>query len=132
LPGSKVHDELQYDAETGYVRDSNSAGGIEGGISNGEPVVARCAMKPLPTLRARLRSVDLTTRETVQAHFERSDVCAVPAASVIGEAMLAFVLAQCALERYGGDSLDAFERAYRSAAAACEKVGYTGVRWSKR
>lgn len=132
LPGSQVHDELLYDAELGYYRGSNSAGGVEGGMSNGEPIVARCAMKPLPTLKSRLRSVDLTTREPVQAHFERSDVCAVPAAAVIGEAMVAYVLADCAVERYAGDSMAAFVRNARADAEACAQRGYTGARWSKR
>lgn len=130
LPGSEVHDELLYDPDLGYHRARNSAGGIEGGMTNGEPIVVRCAMKPLPTLKNRLRSVDMTTREAVQAHFERSDVCAVPAAAVIAEAMVAIVLAEAALERFGGDSMAAFQRNFASAKEALASRGYTGVRWS--
>ena len=88
------------------LRVSNNAGGIEGGITNGMPVVMRAAMKPIPTLRRPLRSVDLATGEKVEAAYERSDVCAVPAASVIGEAMVAYVLAEALSEKFGGDSLD--------------------------
>ena len=132
LPGSAVHDELLYDADSGFYRTGNSAGGIEGGISNGEPIVVRCGMKPLPTLRNRLRSVNVHTREAVQAHFERSDVCAVPAASVIGEAMMCIVLAEAALDRFGGDSMQAVLRNLAATRAELADRGYTGVRWSPR
>ncbi len=103
-PGSSVHDEL-YPSEFGSVRNTNRAGGIEGGISNGEEIVVRCAMKPIPTLMRPLSSVDLTSGEPVSAARERSDVCAVPAASVVAEAMLAIVLADALLEKTGGDSM---------------------------
>lgn len=105
LPGSQVHDEITYDAEAGFGRRSNQAGGIEGGMTNGQPVVVRAAMKPIPTLYTPLKSVDLATKEQFQASVERSDVCAVPAASVVGEAVVAFSLAIALLEKVGGDSL---------------------------
>jgi chorismate synthase len=105
--GSQVHDgiEMGGDSPYGWRRKSNRAGGIEGGISNGEPIVARLAVKPVPTLSKPLPSVDIATGESVQAHFERSDVCVVPAVGVIGEAMLAIVLADAMLEKFGGDSM---------------------------
>ncbi len=105
--GSEVHDGIEMGDRAPYPwqRQSNRAGGIEGGISNGEPIVLRLAVKPIPTLAKPLPSVDLATRETVQAHFERSDVCVVPAVGVIGEAMLAVVLADAMLEKFGGDNM---------------------------
>jgi len=105
--GSQVHDGIEMGGESHYPwqRKSNRAGGIEGGISNGEQIVLRLAVKPIPTLAKPLPSVDLTTGESVQAHFERSDVCVVPAVGVIGEAMLAVVLADAMLEKFGGDSM---------------------------
>ncbi len=106
LPGSRVHDAIAY--ETGsrrFVRASNHAGGIEGGMTNGEPVIVRAAMKPLATLRAALPSTDLRTKAAASATVERSDVCAVPAAGVVLEAMLAWVLAGAVLEKFGGDSM---------------------------
>ena len=106
LPGSRVHDVVRYDAERGWSHLSNSAGGIEGGISNGEPIVARAAVKPIPTLAHPLPSADVRTGENVEAtRYERSDVCVVPAAGVVGEAMLAIALADAWLEKFGGDSL---------------------------
>jgi chorismate synthase len=106
LPGSAVHDEICYDAERGrFTRKSNHAGGLEGGVSNGEDIVVRGYAKPISTLRRPLESVTLATRETVKAAYERSDVCAVPAAGVVGEAMVALVLARAFLEKFGGDSL---------------------------
>ena len=105
-PGSSVHDPIHYDdAEHRFVRPSNGAGGLEGGMTNGMPVVCRAAMKPISTLRKPLRSVDVVSKEPRDAAFERSDVCAVPAASVIGEAMLAITLAEAVLEKFGGDGL---------------------------
>jgi chorismate synthase len=130
--GSELHDEIRCDASDGLVRGSNNAGGIEGGISNGEPIVVRAAMKPLPTLRSRLASVDVLKMIEVPAHFERSDICAVPAAAVIGEAMVAFVLAAAALEAYGGDSMAAFLRNHEAARQALARLGHTGERWSRR
>ncbi|MEA1960988.1 MAG: chorismate synthase [Bacillota bacterium] len=104
LPGSKVHDEIFYD-ENKYVRGSNNAGGIEGGISNGQDIVVRAAMKPIATLYNPLRSVHLGSGESAEAAIERSDICAVPAAAVVGEAVLAFELANAFLEKFGGDSI---------------------------
>ena len=113
-PGSQVHDEILFDQESGFKRASNNAGGLEGGVTNGQPLVVRAAMKPLSTLRTPLKSVDVTTKQAVEAVVERSDVCAVPAAGVIGEAMMAIVLAQAFLEKFGGDSLEEIRRNYHS------------------
>jgi chorismate synthase len=123
-PGSRVHDELFHDEATGYTRSTNNAGGIEGGMTNGEPVVVRAAMKPLSTLKSPLRSVNMETREAVTAHFERSDVCAVPAAGVIGEAMAAMVLAECVVEKFGGDSLTELLRNLEAYRAEIRARGY--------
>lgn len=104
--GSRVQDTIHYDkAERRFHRGANRAGGVEGGMSNGEPIVVRGLLKPISTLRRPLESVDLATREPVLAAYERSDVCAVPAAGVVGEAMTALVLAQAMIEKFGGDSL---------------------------
>ena len=106
--GSEVHDPIGYEAgpEGGrFVRPSNRAGGIEGGITNGEPVVARAAFKPIPTLARPLASVDLVSKESFSAQKERTDSCAVPAGGVIAEAAIAFVLADALLDKTGGDSL---------------------------
>ena len=106
LPGSAVHDEIGYDSDQRrFTRKSNHAGGLEGGVSNGEDIVVRGYVKPISTLRRPLESVTLVTKETVKAAYERSDVCAVPAAGVVGEAMVALVLARAFLEKFGGDSL---------------------------
>lgn len=102
-PGSRVHDEIFY--EDGYRRTSNNAGGIEGGMSNGEPIVVRAAMKPIPTLYSPLRSVDIRTHEPFEAAVERSDTCAVPAALVVAEAVVAIEIADALLEKFGGDSI---------------------------
>ncbi|MDD2271812.1 MAG: chorismate synthase [Desulfuromonadaceae bacterium] len=102
-PGSRVHDEIFY--KDGYQRTSNNAGGIEGGMSNGEPIVVRAAMKPIPTLYTPLRSVDMITHEPFEATVERSDTCAVPAALVVAEAVVAIELATAMLEKFGGDSI---------------------------
>jgi len=110
-PGSEVHDPIGYDeAQRAFVRPSNRAGGMEGGISNGMPVVCRAAMKPIATLKRALPSVDVRTKEPFDAAFERSDVCAVAAASVVGEAMVAITLAAALLEKLGGDSLGEMRR----------------------
>ena len=116
-PGSQVHDEFTM-AGGEVHRLSNRAGGTEGGITNGEPLVVRAAMKPIATLMRQLGSVDLETQEAVPAFAERSDVCAVPAAGVIGEAMVAIVLAEAFLEKFGGDSLGEIRRNYVSFVAA--------------
>lgn len=107
-PGSAVHDEIAYDAEdrfTKFSRSRNNAGGIEGGVSNGEEIRVRGYLKPISTLRRPLQSVDFETREAVKAAYERSDVCVVPAAGVAAEAMVALTLARCALDKFGGDSM---------------------------
>jgi chorismate synthase len=106
--GSAVHDEIAYDVDrdfAGFTRRSNRAGGLEGGVTNGEDVVVSGYLKPISTLRRPLESVDFETREPVKAAYERSDVCVVPAAGVVGEAMVALTLAQAALDKFGGDSL---------------------------
>jgi chorismate synthase len=113
-PGSLVHDEILYGSESGWSRTSNNAGGLEGGVTNGQPVVVRAAMKPLSTLRSPLRSVDVATKEAVEATVERGDVCSVPAAGIVGEAMMAIVLAQAFLEKFGGDSLDEIRQNYHA------------------
>ncbi len=106
LPGSSVHDAIVFDPETrSFSRATNGAGGIEGGMTNGMPVVVRAAMKPIATLRRALPSVDVVSKEPVEAAFERSDVCAVPAAAVIAEGMVALVLADAFVEKFGGDSV---------------------------
>ena len=104
--GSQAHDELHYDDDQGFTRPTNHAGGLEGGMTNGEPLVMRAAMKPIPTLMRPLASVDLDTHETIDASKERSDVCAVPAAGVVAEAEVAFVLAQVYLEKFGSDCVE--------------------------
>ncbi|HEY6273567.1 MAG TPA: chorismate synthase [Terriglobales bacterium] len=108
--GSAVHDEIGYARQpggslSGFIRAGNHAGGIEGGVSNGEDIRVRGYLKPISTLRRPLGSVDFSTREPVKAAYERSDVCVVPAAGVAGEAMVALTLARCALEKFGGDSV---------------------------
>ncbi len=106
LPGSEVHDEIAYSSETReFIRETNRAGGLEGGITNGEEVRIRGHLKPLSTLRRPLRSVDIDTKNEETAAFERSDITAVPAAGVIGESMVAIVLAAAMREKFGGDSL---------------------------
>jgi chorismate synthase len=107
-PGSAVHDEIGYSATSGFTafsRTRNNAGGIEGGVSNGQEIRVRGYLKPISTLRRPLQSVDFSTREPVKAAYERSDVCVVPAAGVAAEAMVALTLARCALEKFGGDSM---------------------------
>jgi chorismate synthase len=118
-PGSQVHDEIFYDStrlskgeHSGFYRKTNNAGGIEGGISNGEDIVVRAAMKPIPTLYKPLKSVDLSTKESVEATVERSDICAVPAATVVAEAVVAFEIASAFLEKFGGDSIAELKRNY--------------------
>jgi chorismate synthase len=118
-PGSRVHDEIAFAKDrdgggyTGFSRRHNHAGGIEGGVSNGEDIVVRGYVKPISTLRRPLESVDFATREPVRAAYERSDVCVVPAAGVAGEAMVALTLAGCALEKFGGDSMGEMLRNYQ-------------------
>ena len=104
--GSEAHDEIFWSEEQGFFRETNRAGGIEGGMTTGDPVVIHGAMKPLPTLTKPLRSVDLETKEPAQALRERTDSCTVPAAAVVAEAMVALVLAKCYREKLGGDHID--------------------------
>ena len=106
LPGSEAHDEIFYDDTRGYYRETNRAGGLEGGMTTGAPVVLRASMKPLPTLTKPLRSVDIATHEPAEALRERTDSCTVPAAGVVGEAMVAFVLADAYRRKFGGDHID--------------------------
>jgi chorismate synthase len=106
LPGSQAHDEIFYDEEQGFHRHTNRAGGLEGGMTTGAPLVVRASMKPLPTLTKPLRSVDIETHEPAEALRERTDSCTVPAAGVVGEAMVAFVLADAYRQKFGGDSID--------------------------
>ncbi len=111
--GSKVHDVLRHGEDGRWYHLSNNAGGIEGGITNGEPLVARVGVKPIPTLAHPLPSVDLASGENIdQSRYERSDVCVVPAAGVVGEAMMAIVLTEAVIEKFGGDSLDEMRRNY--------------------
>ena len=108
-----MHDEIFYYKDKGaFGRSTNNAGGIEGGITNGEVVIARAAMKPIPTLMKPLRSVDIITKKPECASTERSDVCAVPAVSVVGEAVMAFEIARCFMEKFGGDSINEVTRNY--------------------
>ena len=104
--GSKAHDEIFHSEERGFQRETNRAGGVEGGMTNGDPLVVRGAMKPLPTLTKPLRSVDIETKEPAAALRERTDSCTVPAAAVVAEAMVALTLARCYREKFGGDHID--------------------------
>jgi chorismate synthase len=117
-PGSKVHDEILPPATGSAIasRPTNNAGGLEGGVTNGEDVRVTAFMKPIATLMKPLRSVDLNTLTEAPAAIERSDVCAVPAAAVVGEAMVAFVLADAFLEKFGGDSIDEIRAHYAATA----------------
>jgi len=112
--GSQVHDEISYDKKKGFFRKTNNAGGVEGGMSNGEPIIMRCAMKPIPTLRKALESVDIKSKEKFKAQVERSDITAVPAAAVVAEAVVAFELAKLFIEKFGGDSMGEIERNYKA------------------
>mgnify|MGYP000845688179 CR=1 FL=1 len=108
LRGSEAHDAIYYDQDRkpfSFLRSTNRAGGIEGGVSTGEPIIVRCAMKPIPTLQKGLPSVDIVEKSEVRARYERSDVCAVPRGLVVGEAMVAWVIASAIREKFGGDSL---------------------------
>ncbi len=113
--GSEVQDEIRYDAERRrFQRTSNRAGGLEGGITNGEDVIVRGYLKPISTLRRALGSADLKTKQHIKAAYERSDVCVVPAAGVVAEAMVAFVIAEAFLEKFGGDSIEETGRNFKS------------------
>ncbi len=119
--GSQAHDEIFWNDERGWHRETNRSGGLEGGMTTGEPLVARVAMKPIPTLTKPLRSVDNATREPAQALRERTDSCVVPAAGVVGEAMLAIVLAGAYRDKFGGDHIDDVRVALN---AYCERIGW--------
>jgi chorismate synthase len=106
VPGSQAHDEIFFSEARGFYRETNRAGGLEGGMTTGEPLIVRGAMKPLPTLTKPLRSVDTATHEPAQALRERTDSCTVPAAAVVAEAMVAFVLADAYVDKFGGDAVD--------------------------
>ena len=121
LPGSQAHDEIFYDEERGYHRRTNRAGGLEGGMTTGDPLVVRGSMKPLPTLTKPLRSVDIATHEPAEALRERTDSCTVPAAGVVGEAMVAFVLADAYRSKFGGDHIDDVRQALH---AYQERIGW--------
>jgi chorismate synthase len=112
--GSKVQDEIFYSKKKGFYRSTNRAGGIEGGMSNGEDIVTRIYLKPIPTLSSPLKSVDINTKEKAPAQKERADVCIVPAAGVIGESMLAYTLSNAFLEKFGGDCLKDIKSNYNS------------------
>jgi chorismate synthase len=124
--GSQVHDEIFFDPKkmvsegtprivpTGFYRGSNNSGGTEGGMTNGAPLIVRVAMKPISTLMSPLRSVDLRTKQPTDASVERSDVCAAPAAAVVGESVVAFEIAKSFLEKFGGDSLREIRRNYEN------------------
>ncbi len=113
--GSEYHDEISWDKNS-YTRDSNSAGGIEGGMSNATPLVLNMSMKPIPTLSRSLKSVDINTKAIESAHKERSDTCAVPAASIIAEHMLSFAIADTILDKFGGDSIKQFKAHLKASA----------------
>jgi chorismate synthase len=121
LPGSRAHDEIFWSEDAGFHRQTNRAGGVEGGMTTGDPVVVRAAMKPLPTLTKPLRSVDIATKEPAQALRERTDSCTVPAAAVVGEAMVALVLADACREKFGGDHVD---DALAAVGAYRERIGW--------
>lgn len=116
--GSEVHDEIFYDKH-GFYRKTNNAGGIEGGMSNGEPIILRAVMKPIPTLEKPLKSVDILTKEQTKACKQRSDICAVPSAAVVGEAMVSYEIANSFLEKFGGDSLTEIKKNYKNYIKKC-------------
>jgi chorismate synthase len=124
VPGSQAHDEIFYDDGRGYYRNTNRAGGVEGGMTTGAPLVVRASMKPLPTLTKPLKSVDIATHEPAEALRERTDSCTVPAAGVVGEAMVAFVLANAYRRKFGGDHIDDVQGALR---AYEERIGWRRV-----
>ena len=133
LPGSKVHDEILYDpaqretASLGFTRPTNNAGGLEGGMTNGQPVVIRGAMKPISTLGKPLRSVDLQTKQSAEAGWERSDISAISAASVVMENVIAFEVAKAFLDKFGGDSMVEVRTNYENFLAAARQLpGYEG------
>lgn len=114
LAGSNVHDEIFYNKEKGFYHKTNHAGGLEGGITNGEPIILRAAVKPIASLKKPLRSVDLITKKACQALVERSDVCAVEPAAVIGEAAAVYEVAQAFLDKFGGDAIEDVAASYKA------------------
>lgn len=128
LPGSKVHDEIGFDPagrdtpSLGFTRGSNNAGGLEGGMTNGKPIVVRGAMKPISTLGKPLHSIDLNTKEPSEAGWERSDISAISAASVIMENVIAFEVAKAFLEKFGGDSMSEIRANYEGYLAMARKL----------
>jgi chorismate synthase len=127
--GSKVHDSIGFDASLrdrpslGFVRGSNRAGGLEGGMTNGQPVVLRAAMKPISTMMQGADSVNLVTKHPERSDYERSDVCAVPALSVIVENVVAFEIARAFLDKFGGDTLTEVRQSYEKYLAAARSLG---------
>ena len=121
LKGSDVHDEIFYDKSKGFYRKTNNAGGIEGGMTNGEDIVLKAVMKPISTLMKPLSTVDIRTKKTVKAAVERTDVCAVPAAAVIGESVSAIEIANAFIEKFGGDSIEEMKRNYNGYLAQIKK-----------
>jgi chorismate synthase len=124
VPGSQAHDEIFYAEGRGYYRETNRAGGLEGGMTTGAPLVVRGSMKPLPTLTKPLRSVDIATHEPAEALRERTDSCTVPAAGVVGEAMVAFILADAYRRKFGGDHIDDVRAALR---AYEDRIAWSGA-----
>jgi chorismate synthase len=122
VSGARFHDEILYDDARGLHRGSNRAGGLEGGVTNGEEIRAQAVVKPIPTLLIPLRSVDLKTKEPQAASVERSDTCVVPAAGVVGEAMVAWVVADAVLEKFGGDSLPELLDHLAATRARCQEL----------
>jgi chorismate synthase len=121
VPGSQAHDEIFYSEQRGYYRETNRSGGLEGGMTTGEPLIVRGAMKPLPTLTKPLRSVDISTHQPAEALRERTDSCTVPAAGVVGEAMVALVLADAYRRKFAGDHIDDVREAL---ASYCKRIGW--------
>lgn len=124
--GSQFHDEIFYGKKKKVFRKTNNAGGIEGGITNGENIIVKCALKPIPTLKKPLNSVNIKTMEGEKSFYERSDVCVVPPAAVIGENVLAFLLCEEFLNKFGGDTIEEVEKNYKSYLKSIEKY------WSKK
>jgi chorismate synthase len=113
--GSEVHDDIYFDQTSGqFIRKSNNAGGLEGGITNGQSIVVRVAMKPIATLYKPKDSVDIATKEPFKATVERSDICTVPAAGVVGEAVIAYEMANALIEKFGGDTLEEMKRNFEA------------------
>lgn len=122
LKGSSVHDEIFYDKKKGFYRKTNNAGGIEGGMTNGEDIVVRAAMKPISTLKKPLSTIDIRNKKKIRAAVERSDVCAVPSAAVIGEAVCAIEIANAFMEKFGGDSVVEMRRNYNGYLSQIKKI----------